>query len=87
MTFDRRTVLSFSIVIAFVLAVFAWMFSPPTTSPENMTVLNMLLGALIAAFTTVVSFDFGSSAGSKAKDDALTDASKTSSPASEPSDL
>ncbi len=85
MIFDRRTVLSFAVVIAFVAAVFTWMLVPPETTAENQTVLNMLLGALIASFTTVIAFDFGSSSGSKAKDDALIDASKTPPPPSEAS--
>jgi hypothetical protein len=81
MILDRRTILSFTIVVSFVVVIFVWIFFPPS-DPDQMAVLNMLIGALIGQVTTVVAFDFGSSDGSKAKDDALvaaaerTDASK-----------
>lgn len=76
MTLDRRTLLAFFIATAFVGAVFFWMVRPPDVKPEQLSVLNMMLGALIGAFVTVIGFDFGSSAGSKSKDDALISAAQ-----------
>jgi hypothetical protein len=38
---------------------------------ENKDLVNMLLGAWIASFTSVISYFFGSSLGSSKKDDAI----------------
>jgi len=38
---------------------------------ENKDILNLIIGALLASFSTVVGYFFGSSAGSAAKNDLL----------------
>ncbi len=68
---DTKGFIAIFIVGAFVTAVFVWMLFPPTKVDQAaLTVINMLLGALVAKFGTVVDFNFGSSQGSKDKDDA-----------------
>ncbi len=64
--------LSFIIVMAFIAALGAWMMHPPADVNQTaMTVINMLLGALVAKFTTIVDYHFGSSKGSASKDDTI----------------
>jgi hypothetical protein len=54
---------------------------PPDTSPSNFVIqiINISVGALAAAFATVVNFWLGSSAGSREKDDAAISLQKTQS--------
>lgn len=68
---DTKGFLAVFIVGSFVLAIFSMIFFPPMSiPPEISAIINMLLGALVAKFGTVVDFNFGSSQGSKDKDDA-----------------
>jgi hypothetical protein len=46
---------------------------PVAMTPEQTTMLNIMLGALATSFGTVVQFWLGSSAGSKSKDQAIAD--------------
>lgn len=69
--FDTRSSLALAIVGAFVTVIFVLIFFPPSgIPPEILAIVNMLVGALSAKFSTVVDFNFGSSQGSKDKDDA-----------------
>ncbi len=79
MTFDRRTVLAFVVVLSFVGITLLWVLRPPNLTPEQMNVATLILGALIGKFGDVINFDFGSSSGSKAKDDALISATRAGS--------
>lgn len=66
---NTQQVIAFSLVLSFILVIFVWMLFPPKAVDQSvMTVLNMLLGALVAKFTTVVDYFLGSSQGSKDKD-------------------
>lgn len=68
---DTKGFIAIAVVGSFVVAVFIWMLFPPTKIDQAaLTVVNMLLGALVAKFGTIVDFNFGSSQGSKDKDDA-----------------
>lgn len=68
---NTQQVIAYTLVASFVLVIFVWMVWPPKAIDQSvMTVVNMLLGALVAKFTTVIDFFFGSSQGSKDKDDA-----------------
>jgi hypothetical protein len=68
---SSQQVIAFILVGAFVLVIFGWMFAPPRSLDQSaLTVINILIGALVASMTTIVAFYFGSSEGSKAKDDA-----------------
>lgn len=67
---DTKGFLAVFIVGSFVVAIFSMIFAPPMSiPPEISAIINMLLGALVAKFGTVVDFNFGSSQGSKDKDD------------------
>jgi len=64
-------IVSAIVVFGFVGVMVLWLVGkPPTSSTE----LSMLVGALISAFSAVVQFWVGSSAGSKAKDETLASA-------------
>lgn len=63
---DRRTVNSTLIVSALVMCIFTLVFRPIPEAADS-DILKMLVGALITLATNVVSFDFGSSAGSERK--------------------
>lgn len=68
---NTQQVISYSLVFSFIAVIFVWMIFPPKSIDQSvMTVVNMLLGALVAKFTTIIDFFFGSSQGSKDKDDA-----------------
>lgn len=86
--FSIQNFLSIVIVSGFLGALGYWMVAPPSEfSPTAGTVINMLLGALVAKFTTVMDFHFGSSKGSVAKDQTISDmaaANKTTNGASPP---
>jgi uncharacterized membrane protein len=67
---NTQQVITFALVFAFIAVIFIWMIWPPKVIDQSaMTVVNMLLGALVAKFTTIIDFFFGSSQGSKAKDE------------------
>lgn len=68
---NTHQVIAYALVFSFIGVIFAWMIFPPKVVDQTaLTVVNMLLGALVAKFTTIVDFFFGSSQGSKDKDDA-----------------
>lgn len=59
------------VVLGFLGALFVFMFRPIPLDNSQSTLLNILLGTLGAAFTQVVNYYLGSSAGSAAKDQRL----------------
>jgi drug/metabolite transporter (DMT)-like permease len=71
MTLDPRTVLGFSMALAFIGVLFVLIFRPIELSDVQAGLLNVLLGALTGQLVQVYNFYFGSSSGSKDKDDAL----------------
>lgn len=75
--------LSILLTAGFIAALGFWMVHPPGEfSPTAGTVINMLLGALVAKFTTVVDFHFGSSKQSAMKDETISNmAANTANPA------
>ena len=78
MGFSIQNSLSIIITTAFIAALGAWMLYPPSDVNQTaMTVINMLLGALVAKFTTIVDYHFGSSKQSQTKDDTISAMSKT----------
>jgi hypothetical protein len=64
-------VVSGMVVFSFTVTLLVWLVFPPSNDPLTMTVLNVLVGTLAAAFTQVVSYWLGSSAGSANKDSAM----------------
>ncbi len=68
---NTQQVIAYALVGAFIIVIFGWMFFPPKSLDQAaLSIINMLIGALVAKMTTVVDFFLGSSEGSKAKDDA-----------------
>jgi hypothetical protein len=68
---STQQIIAFALVGAFILVIFGWMFFPPKSLDQAaLSIINMLIGALVAKMTTVVDFFLGSSEGSKAKDEA-----------------
>jgi hypothetical protein len=68
---NTQQIIAYALVLSFISVIFVWMLLPPKAVDQSvLTVVNMLLGALVAKFTTIVDFFFGSSQGSKDKDDA-----------------
>lgn len=68
---NTQQVIAFALVGSFIAVIFVWMLFPPRGVDQSvLTVVNMLIGALVAKFTTIVDFFFGSSQGSKDKDEA-----------------
>ena len=68
---NTQQVIAYVLVGAFIIVIFGWMFFPPKSLDQAaLSIINMLIGALVAKMTTVVDFFLGSSEGSKAKDDA-----------------
>lgn len=59
------------VVLGFLAALFLFMGRPVTLDNAQSTLLNILIGTLGAAFTQVVNYYLGSSAGSAAKDQRL----------------
>jgi len=70
--------IAYTIVGAFVVALFLWMLYPPKAVDQvALAIINMLVGALITKFSTVVDFLFGSSQGNKEKDSVQGDVMRT----------
>lgn len=70
---DTQQIIAYLLVGGFIVVIFGWMFLPPKNLDQSaLSIINMLIGALVAKMTTVVDFFLGSSEGSKAKDDAQT---------------
>ena len=71
-------------ILAFILVAMIWyLLHAILTAREqviNRDVFNVVLGALVTAFTTVVAYYFGSSLGSSRKDDALHSGRLTTNP-------
>lgn len=63
------SILSMLVTFGFFSTIFAIMST--TADPNDKEVLYIMLGGLSAAFTSIISYYFGSSASSKAKDQAL----------------
>jgi predicted lipid-binding transport protein (Tim44 family) len=67
---NTQQIIAYALVFSFIGVIFVWMLMPPKVVDQAaLTVVNMLLGALVAKFTTIIDFFFGSSQGSKAKDE------------------
>lgn len=62
-------ILGGSIVLGFFALLYVLIFV--TIPPENKDILNTVIGSLIASFSAVVGYYFGSTAGSRAKDELL----------------
>jgi len=78
MGFSIQNTLSLVITAAFCAALATWMIYPPSDVNQTaMTVINMLLGALVAKFTTIVDYHFGSNKQSQTKDETISTMSKT----------
>lgn len=78
---DAPTIVSVLVVLMFAAAILLMMVRPSAMSSDQFNILNVLLGALSAAFATVVSYWLGSSSGSKEKDTTIsTMSSKNSQP-------
>lgn len=78
--FSIQNSLSLIVTAAFIAALAAWMLHPPPDVNQTaMTVINMLLGALVAKFTTVVDYHFGSSKSAATKDDTISTMANASS--------
>lgn len=70
---DTQKLLAFIVVGAFVLFLAGWTFYPPKGVDQSiLTVINVLLGALVAKFSSVIDYYFGSSRGERNKDAATT---------------
>jgi Phage tail lysozyme len=71
-------------ILAFVLVAMIWYLLHAILTARqqviNRDVFNVVLGALVTAFTTVVAYYFGSSLGSSRKDDALHNGRLTTNP-------
>lgn len=78
--FSIQNTLSLVLVGGFIGALGYWMVHPPGEfSPTAGTVINMLLGALVAKFTTVIDYHFGSSKSSATKDETINAMAATAS--------
>ena len=78
--FSIQNSLSLIITAAFIAALAGWMLYPPADINQTaMTVINMLLGALVAKFTTVVDYHFGSSKSAATKDETISSMANASS--------
>jgi len=81
------------VVLAFTAIIFVLIVSPPNIDEKNknyqnyQSLINILIGSLTAGFSTVLSYYFGSSAGSRDKDDTIANFSSdvTESPSASPS--
>lgn len=62
-------VLGGSIVLGFFALLYVLIFV--TIPPENKDIMNTVVGSLIASFSSVVGYYFGSSASSKSKDELI----------------
>lgn len=68
---STQQVIAYLLVGAFIIVILGWMFLPPKSLDQAaLSIVNMLIGALVAKMTTVVDFYLGSSEGSKSKDEA-----------------
>jgi hypothetical protein len=69
---DTQKLLAFVVVVSFIAFLFIWTLFPPKGVDQSiLTVVNVLLGALVAKFSSVVDYYFGSSRGERNKDGTL----------------
>ncbi len=68
---EPRTVLAYTITIAFIGVLVMLMLRPVELDDKTANILNILLGAMVGQLVNVYQFFFGSSSGSKDKDEAL----------------
>ena len=59
------------VVLAFTLIICVLILAPPKKDDPNQSVINVLIGALAAGYSTVLGYYFGSSAGSRGKDESI----------------
>jgi uncharacterized membrane protein len=74
---DLPTILALFIVGTFVICIITVFFVKLPSDQVTLGVVTTLLGVLVSNVNQIVSYYFGSSAGSKKKDDALADAVAT----------
>jgi hypothetical protein len=69
----HRTIFQYALGSLIVIGFFTTLiiFIKIEVPTENKDILNLIIGALLASFSTVVGYFFGSSAGSAAKNDLL----------------
>lgn len=66
---DTQKILAFIVVCSFIIVLFILTLFPPKGMDQTMlTLVNVLLGALVAKFSSVVDYYFGSSRSSTNKD-------------------
>ena len=81
---DTQKLLAFIVVCAFIIFLFIWTLLPPKGVDQSiLTVVNVLLGALVAKFSSVVDYYFGSSRASANKDTTIA-ALATTAPVASP---
>ena len=69
---DTQKLLAFIVVCSFIVFLFIWTLLPPKGVDQSiLTVVNVLLGALVAKFSSVVDYYFGSSRSSTGKDNTI----------------
>jgi hypothetical protein len=67
---NSQQIIAFAVVGTFIGVILIWLFHPPQSLDQAaLGIINMLIGVLVAKFTTVVDYTFGSSAESKNKGD------------------
>jgi Phage tail lysozyme len=85
---DRNPLAWVAPILAFVLVGMIWYLLHAILAAReeviNRDVFNVVLGALVTAFTTVVAYYFGSSLGSSAKDEALKNGDLVANPKAKP---
>lgn len=70
---NSQQVIAYAVVFTFIGVILIWLFHPPQSLDQAaLGIINMLIGVLVAKFTTVVDYSFGSSAESKNKGDSQT---------------
>ena len=76
--FNWKESFMYVLAIAIVVGFFGllWLLVKFTVPTENKDMLNIVIGALIGAFTMIVSYFFGSSKGSAEKTQILNDINK-----------
>lgn len=69
---EMPSALSLIIVVSFIIIVFMMIFHPPQTASQSaLAIINMLLGALVAKFGTVIDWWFGANKQQQAQQDVI----------------